>query len=292
MRIGVFSDTYWSMGRVYKDVAKSLPDYTFEYIDWANWNRDMLLDMYNRCDVIIVNVAAIENVSGMLDPSKILFISHGFEENQGRHLPSEFTYGMTSESIRPLFSPESKVFLTPNGVDPSQFDYVERDGILNTIGWCGAPHVWYKQANWAVEIANKSGIPISISSGVPCHDDLSKWTSLNYEEVRKWYSGIDLLLITSIPQAKHETGPLPAFEAIVSGVPVIGTDVGNFANIPGPKFTAIDEAVEIVNDLKSNPEKMKALAKEQYDYVMSNLTYASFAEKWREALLYSQNKHT
>ena len=115
---------------------------------------------------------------------------------------------------------------------------------------------------------------------------------MNYEEVRKWYSGIDLLLITSIPQAKHETGPLPAFEAIVSGVPVIGTAVGNFANIPGPKFTAIDEAVEIVNDLKSNPEKMKALAKEQYDYVMSNLTYASFAEKWREALLYSQNKHT
>ena len=127
---------------------------------------------------------------------------------------------------------------------------------------------------------------LSISSGTPCEDDFNKWTSLNYDEVRNWYSGIDLLLITSIPEAKHETGPLPAFEAIVSGIPVIGTAVGNFANIPGPKFTTIEEGIEIVNTLKSDPEKMKALAKEQYEYVITNLTYNSFANKWREALLY------
>jgi hypothetical protein len=286
MRIGVFSDIHWSMGRVYRDVANALPDWDFEFINWSNWEYENLQQIYNRCDAFIVNLAAIDVISPIIDTSNVLFISHGFEENQGRNMSASFTYGMTSESIRPLFPSESKVFLTPNGVDETKFDFKQRDGTLNKIGWCGAPRVWYKQAHWAVEIAKCSDIPISISSGTPCEDDFGKWTSLNYDEVRDWYSGIDLLLITSIPEAKHETGPLPAFEAIVSGVPVIGTAVGNFANIPGPKFTTIEEGVEIINTLKSDPEKMKALAKEQYEYVIANLTYNSFGDKWREALLY------
>ena len=113
---------------------------------------------------------------------------------------------------------------------------------------------------------------------------------MSYDEVREWYHTVDLLLVTST----LETGPLPAFEAIVSGIPVIGTSVGNFANIPGPKFTSIEEGIKMVNDLKSNPEKMIELAKEQYDYVMKNYTYVSFADKWREAIqyVYSQNEHT
>ena len=292
MRIGVFSDTHWSMGRVYRDVANSLPEYQFEYIDWATWNVESLQGMYNRCDVVIVNLAAIDNVLPYANVSKTLFISHGSEENRGRHLPPNFTYGMTSESIRPLFPLESKVFLTPNGVDPSQFDFKERDGTLKKLGWCGATHIHSKQVSWGIDISNQTNIPISIASKVPCEENVSKWSPLTYDQVREWYSSIDLLLITSIPEAKYETGPLPAFEAIVSGIPVIGTPVGNFANIPGPKFTTIDEAVEIVKSL--TPEKMKALAKDQHGYVMANLTYASFADKWREAFqyVYSQNEHT
>ena len=75
MRIGVFSDTHWSMGRVYRDVANSLPDYEFEYIDWATWNVESLQGMYNRCDVVIVNLAAIDNVLPYVNTSKTLFIS-------------------------------------------------------------------------------------------------------------------------------------------------------------------------------------------------------------------------
>ena len=294
MRIGVFSDTHWSMGRVYRDVANSLQEYTFEYIDWATWNVENLQAMYNRCDVVIVNLAAIENVLPYANISKTLFISHGSEENRGKILPPNFVYGMTSESIRPLFPSESNIFLTPNGVDPSQFDYIRRDGSINTIGWCGAPHIQSKQVSWGIDISKQTNIQLSIASKVPCEHDVSKWCPLSYDQIREWYSRIDLLLVTSIPEVKYETGPLPAFEAIVSGVPVVGTSVGNFANVPGPKFTNIEEGIEIVNDLKSNPEKMKALAKEQYDYVMANYTYSSFADKWRKAFqyIYSQNEHT
>jgi hypothetical protein len=102
-------------------------------------------------------------------------------------------------------------------------------------------------------------------------------------------AGVNLLLITSIPNGISETGPLPAFEAILSGVPVIGTPTGNFAKVPGPKFTTIEEGVNIVTYLKYNPDDMKALAKEQYDYVIKNFIYEAFAHKWKEAIEYVYN---
>lgn len=292
MKIGVFSDTEWSMGRVHKDVAKHLPDMEFKYIDWSHyWNQDTLNDLYNECDVVITNVAVMKDILHMINPKKTLFISHGFEEFHNQPLNSEYTYSMTSESIADIFPVGAKVFLTPNGVDPSQFNYRERDGILNNLGWCGNPHIWCKQSYWAIEISKQTNIPLQISSKVPCETDMSKWSRMNYDEVREWYNNIDLLLITSIPSnPKHETGPLGAFEAVVSGIPVIGTPVGNFKNIPGPKFQTIEEAVSIINELKSHPDRLKTLAKEQYDYVMKHYTYESFIHKWREALEYVKSR--
>ena len=285
MKILVFTELKWALYRVYTDIAKYLPDCEFKFINWLKWYDHEMETQFNECDVFVTNFVAL-GVIDYLDHSKILSVSHGFEELQGRSVNPTFTHAITSNSIRGYFPSDMKVFLTPNGVDPEQFDYKIRNGELNTIGWCGATDKWYKQPDWAREIANQTNTLFKITSGVQCEDDFSKWTPLSYDEIREWYSTIDLLLITSIPEEKHETGPLPAFEAIVSGVPVIGTSVGNFANVPGPKFTTIEEGIEIVNHLKSDPERMKALAKEQYDYVMANCTYASFAHKWREAFEY------
>ena len=274
------------MGRVYKDVANFLPDYEFRYISWANWSLQELIDVYNWCDVMIVNTAALDMIVNLINPSKILFISHGFEETQNKEINPEYNYAITSDSIRSLFPGDKHVWLTPNGVNPANFDCIEKNGLISTVGWCGHPGVSYKQAHWTQDITGNTNTKLSISSKVPCEYDFSKWQSLTYDEIRNWYSTIDLLLITSNPIESSETGPLPAFEAIVSGVLVIGTPVGNFKNVPGPKFTTIDEAVEIINDLKLDSEKVKALAKEQYEYVMKYYTYESFAHKWKEALDY------
>ena len=72
-----------------------------------------------------------------------------------------------------------------------------------------------------------------------------------------WYKTIDVLLVTA--------GPLPPFEAILSGVLVIGTAVGNFQLLPGPKFSKIEEVAVLLKDLKKLPDRVKALAKEQYE---------------------------
>jgi glycosyltransferase involved in cell wall biosynthesis len=89
------------------------------------------------------------------------------------------------------------------------------------------------------------------------------------------------LLITSGPEPYIETGPLPPFEAIASGIPVIGTNVGNFRKIPGPKFTTTDEAAAIIRVLKSDPAQVRSLAEEQYNWVVENWTYKTLASSWK-----------
>jgi len=162
----------------------------------------------------------------------------------------------------------------PNGVEPSHFKYTERDGRIRTLGWCGAPHVWFKQTGWAHEISKKTNIPLSIGEG------------MTFEQIADWYGTVDILVITSIPNGSSETGPLPAFEAIVSGVLVIGTPVGNFKQIPGPKFHSIDEAVSLIEELRNDPKRVNELAREQYESVMEHHTYSSFAYRWQDALEY------
>jgi hypothetical protein len=177
--------------------------------------------------------------------------------------------------LKPFFPETVTPFLMPNGVDPDEFRYIPKDGSLKKLGWCGAPHVASKQVEWAHEISNKTQIPLTIAS------------KLSYDEVREWYNTIDVLLITAVPIRYKETGPLPAFEAIVSGIPVIGTPVGNFYHIPGPKFTTVQEAVELIQHFKEHPQELVDLAKEQYDYVMNNFTYKVLAPQWKYALEFS-----
>jgi len=278
MKVLVFADTKWSVGRVHHDVERYLIDIQFTYIDWTYYVWDDLIQKYNECDVCLTNFSALAHLRNCSIPlNKCLFLSHGYPDNEAvniEHVTDEWVYGVTSESIRSLFPANRTIFLMPNGVEPSHFNYTERSGVIDTLGWCGCQTIKSKQPEWAHEISNKTSTPLFFAS------------DLSFSEVCNWYLMIDVLLITAIPNNSSETGPLPAFEAIVSGVLVIGTPVGNFKNVPGPKFNSVEEAVTIIEDLKSNPAKVKELAREQYEYVMEHCTYSSFAWKWQEALEY------
>ena len=291
MKVFTFIEDAWSMGRVHHDSANSLPDMQFTYAHWFKYDWQDVVTKFNDADVCITGMLSVnffKSCFPQFNLKKCLFVTHGIEFDPAKFPDESLVYGITSTYLQQFFPKETKVFLTPNGVDPANFTYTPRDGSLKKLGWCGAPSRDVKQISWAIEISAKTNIPLSIASKVPCEEDVGKWVPMTYDEVREWYHTVDLLLVTST----LETGPLPAFEAIVSGIPVIGTSVGNFANIPGPKFTSIEEGIEIVKSLTS--EKMIELAKEQYDYVMANYTYASFADKWRKAIqyVYSQNEHT
>lgn len=279
MKILVFSDPYWSLGRVHRGVAKQLPQHEFRYVDWNI--RNTFVSDFEWCDRCLTNLHCsrfLKENYPTIDLNKCVFVAHGAGEHSPNHLTYDckLTYGMTSDSVRHLFPPHiKKVFLMPNGVDEDDFTYKERDGIIRRLGWCGGEHVPSKQIEWARDISKRTNIPLDIAS------------QLSYDDVAKWYHSVDILLVTAVPKAESETGPLPAFEAIVSGIPVIGTPVGNFRHIPGPKFASVEEGVALVNILHENPENMKKLAKLQYDYVINNFTYKVMANKWDDAFQFS-----
>jgi glycosyltransferase involved in cell wall biosynthesis len=140
------------------------------------------------------------------------------------------------------------------------------------MGWCGRSEFLSKRFSMATEMSILTDTNLSSIDG-------KEWKSR--DEIKEWYKTIDVLLITSGPEDWSETGPLPAFEAIASGVVVIGTSVGNFSCIPGPKFSTVEEGIIILNDLKSNPEKVKQIAKEQYDCLLDLWTYEKNACEWK-----------
>lgn len=277
MKVFIFSDTNWALGRIHRDVMKQL-NHEVRYSDWATYSMEEFLDNYIWCDKCITNLIAYKVLKPgfpMFDLRKCIFVSHGAVEHDGIEYEPQLQYGMVSDCLEPLFPSTIKPFLMPNGVDSDNFSYNPRDGNLQTLGWCGAPHVESKQVHWAYEISNKTNISLSLA------------TNLSYDEVKNWYQAIDLLLVTAVPIAYKETGPLPPFEAIVSGVPVIGTPVGNFRHLPGPKFTTVEEAVSLIEHYKQHPEELKELASQQYKHVMENWTYKTLANQWQHALEFS-----
>lgn len=277
MKLFIFAEKKWALGRIYKDFTKYL-NYDVRYVSWEEYSFDEFIENYNWCDKCLTNLCAynlIKDTFSFFDLKKCIFVSHGFTEHEVITYDKDLKYGMTSDSLKPLFPEYITPFLMPNGVDPDNFNYVPKDGNINTIGWCGAFRIWWKQVNWAEEISKSVGIDLKVCFG------------MNYEEVKNWYNTIDLLLVTAVPEPHFESGPLPPFEAIVSGVPVLGTPVGNFRYVPGPKFKTIEEGIELVKYYKENPTKLAELAKEQYEYVMNNYTYKTLSKYWKDALEFS-----
>ena len=278
-KVFAFIGLNWSVHRVVLGIEKNLnTEFEFRYLDSTeHYTAYQFMKLYNWCDVVLTNLETIRTLKACfpsIEFKKILFISHGAIENRVvKEYDSNSCYGMTSNVLKNLFPSHLKLYLTPNGVDPSIFKYKERDGSLKKLGWGGCPTIPSKRVEWAHEISKRTNLPLSIGYG------------MTFEEIIDWYHTIDLLIVTAGPDLYSETGPLPAFEAIVSGVPVLGTYVGNFANIPGPKFFNLDDACSMIEYLRDNPLRMKQIANEQYEYVMNNYTYEKLAPLWKKALM-------
>ena len=270
----IFDQGFGAVRNVHTDLEPYLTDeFNIIFHDWHFTNSEFY-EKEKDADLIMTGLDGyyyLKNVFPFEHFKKYVFVSHGYPEFTDP-LPDGLTYGMTSYLIRHLFPQNSPVYLVKNGVNHTMFDHVERSGDLRTIGWCGRTKFPSKRFSMAVEIANSINIPIS---------DPSENGWISRDVIKEWYKTIDVLLVTSGPEDWCETGPLPAFEAIASGVVVIGTKVGNFSRIPGPKFSTAEEGIQILTDLKSNPEKMKQIAKEQYDCVMDIWTYEKNACQWK-----------
>jgi hypothetical protein len=290
MKVFVFSETAWALGRVYTDVARNLPDMEFRYSHWGAYSWDEFKANADWCDICVTNLLTLHLFKNDFPwlIKRTLFISHGESEHFVQFDPS-LNYAMTSDSVRVLFPPEANVHLTPNGVDGSRFHRRTHSGSIHTMGWCGAPRLSVKRIDMAQDIAKALGMELQVAAN-PAYTDPASWMPMTYAQVEEWYQSIDVVLITSGVGPSTETGPLAAFEAVMSGCLVIGTSVGNFRHVPGPKFESVEEAVRILEHLKQHPEEVRAIANEQYEFVRSTFDYRVTCNLWRKAFEATRQK--
>ena len=264
MKIVVIADTGWSVGRVNSDIAAELSEHLFVFYNSEEFFLDKFLNDVIDSDVILTTLNLYFDMEEIIKPEfrkKVLLVCHGVsdihyiqKQPNFKGFSADFTYSVTSDVLVPLFP--MKVYITPNGIKSDLFTYTERSGKIESLGWVGAHGINIKRIDWSYKIAGETKLPVTIACSMP------------FNLLINLYSKIDILLVTSGPDNYEETGPLPPFEAIASGVLVIGTSVGNFSHVPGPKFNTIKEASKIINELKNEPDKVRSLAKEQYQYVM------------------------
>lgn len=294
-RIIVYGDSGWSVGNVHKNIANYLKnEFEFIFYEWRDHTPNSIVEILDDHDIVLANYAAYKGFAPITNSSllkKFIFITHGYPDITGytydrpvlkEDFPPEAFYTITSMSIASLFPKEIKLYTTYNGVNLNDFickKFTNDTGKLTKIGWCGEPKIESKRSNLALEIASNTDLLISFAVKLP------------FEDLKKWYHKIDILIITAGPNEWAETGPLPAFEAIASGTLVIGTRVGNFNQIPGPKFDTVDEAVAIINELKNNPEMQKKIIQEQYECVKNNWSYDKIHLKWKEVFLETIKKN-
>jgi glycosyltransferase involved in cell wall biosynthesis len=276
----VISEFGWAVDNVHRGIEKALgPTYKFKYHNAKLFlNRDFLKD-FQESDICLTSMNFYNDMMRLFtdatDRKKIAIVGHRDSDCWGMPAAStvcsDFTYSVTSPLLSDKFRERlgQPMLVTPNGVDPGLFPLKERDGVIKTIGWCGAERLKVKRIEMAKAIAVACGYELKIATAVPRHEMLA------------WYNSIDLLLVTSGPQVIDETGPLSAFEAIAAGVPVIGSSCGNFSFVPGPKFATIEEGTTILMSLLADPQQIKQIAAEQRSVVLKDWTYAAHVPAWQ-----------
>lgn len=272
--IVVLAETGWSIGRVHHDVAFYLSEhYQFKFHNVYSFViADFVRDFY-AADLCLTTVGWFDHLVSMCnlpfveDHQKMVLVCHGHCEITHQNWSPHVTFGTVSDVLLP-FMPMNP-YVVPNGVNSLLFEHRAHSGRIKVIGWCGNLNWYTKQQSTIFEIARQSKLAVSIAE------------TLDFDELKEWYHSIDVLLVSSGPGPHIETGPLPPFEAIASGVAVIGTRVGNFLKVPGPKYETVEEAAQILRELKTDPEQVRRIAQDQYSWVMENWTYKTLCESWK-----------
>lgn len=239
-------DENWSTGSIAKDLKILSKDWRVDILHWGKYPDDFsnLLKQYDA----VVSFTLIAPVTwpilkdygviccGPVDFDLIL--------SQGKPLINKCVGAVSTQTFFKLIQKEKipSLWFTPATARLGRFERKIVDE-MNILGWCGDPNSAchfngqdLKQFNLFKEIVNKSHLLSKVS-----------YKDYNYDNIQSFYHSIDILICTSV----SEGGPLPVFEAIACGIPVISTDVGLTKEIESiKKFESSEQATEIIEQLK------------------------------------------
>ena len=189
-----------------------------------------------------------------------------------------------------------KILVKPIG-SPSWFKPIFTHTPTRKIGWVGRPRIHaghdLKRSDWLLTIAESSSFPVEFclyGCGLgSLFDCLKKQGSVasyvqkdqyNYSTLPVFYSLLNCLLITSVSEA----GPLPLFEALSCGIPVISTRVGWAPLLIRDGFNgflvdSLEEMVERVNEFFKNEKnwlsRKNEIAEKSHAFTLENWFYSN-----------------
>ena len=283
-KVAVYGPGDWALGSINMFIKKHLQNagYNVRLVDWRN-AKD-IIDAFEWCDVFITEVHMYERWFRHQTrdiQEKGMYVWHHLSEIPGFSL-EEKPFGhfatkipvdkslinnyfaitkKTKESADSFYGLD--VGILPVGTDDDFWDKRKEFGPIKRIGCVMSPENKMRQYNtvkryWVfAEIGEKAGVDYDYCFG-------KRPITGSYI-----YKDFDLIVNTST----HEGLPTPLLECSAAKVPFISTRVGIVPEYSSIKtFETVDEAVEIIKELNSDPSVLKKYVEDVYEEVaMSNL---------------------
>ena len=179
------------------------------------------------------------------------------------------------QAVEEMF-PKSEVYLVSNGVDTEHFCPSAAPEVF-TVGWVGRVNAAVKRFHLAQMIAKRAKVPLKVASFE---------NRIPHELMPDFYHDCSLLLVTS----ETEAHPLPVFEALSCGVPVITTDVGDVREVISdgengfivPVDFGIDDVIEKINLLREDEQLYNTMRQNARESILQSWTWHEVIEQYRE----------
>ncbi|MEK9767326.1 MAG: hypothetical protein VW683_00280 [Betaproteobacteria bacterium] len=181
-------------------------------------------------------------------------------------------YGVFSNSLRNFslgYGIKKVPSVIPLGINVEDYRYKKRSR-LETLGYAQryiredtAQGFDIKRGNLTNVISSRTNLPIQYTGNIDGYVGLG---------LNDWFQEVDCLLVSSL----IEGGPLAPFEGAASGIPTIGTPVGNyfeFALMGGGLLVDIEpdkyihQTTQILNWWKQNPSAYEEQCLKSYELV-------------------------
>ena len=180
----------------------------------------------------------------------------------------ECYHGLTQLSIL------KNILYTPASARASRFKCRKEVRPIKTLGWCGIPDSAknfggkdLKRFFMFEEIAKITGLKTSVS-----------YRNYTYNTMQNFYNTVDLLICTS----STEGGPLPVFEAVACGVPVISTNVGLVQEMASIQtFETVQQAVKIINQF-NDIDRLQEYRNKQCSQFLTDMSMEQYVKYWEE----------
>lgn len=281
-------DEKWSTGSIARDLqylaAHQFPSkdlYAVDYIGWHQYPSD-LAQIISEYDTAIGFTLVTPNAWPELKKHGVVCcgpVDIDLMQNSGKPFENKVVGAVSNEVYQLLTKLPYKLRVCQATATARMSRFIRRgDQPLDNffvLGWCGVPN---SSGSFGGQDLKRYGMFQQICTGTPGAEAKVSHQEYTYDSMHEFYGDLNVLVCTSLT----EGGPLPVFEAIACGVPVISTNVGVVKEcMTIPTFETVDEAVYLLTKLLDRDARQK-LADEQYSELLHNMSMEKlYQDHWK-----------